>query len=62
MHLYKPNPDIFKEVLLQANIVANETLFVDDRAENCLAASKLGIHTYQNEHPDDWLTVEALSI
>lgn len=62
MHLYKPNPDIFKEVLLQANIVAKETLFVDDRAENCLAASKLGIHTYQNEHPDDWLTVEALSI
>ncbi|MBO7125577.1 MAG: HAD family phosphatase, partial [Bacteroidales bacterium] len=43
----KPNPEIFKFVLQDAGLVAEETLFVDDLAENVAAASTIGIHTMQ---------------
>lgn len=43
----KPNPDIFKYVLRDADIVPEETLFVDDLQENLDAAATLGIHTHR---------------
>ena len=43
----KPNPEIFKFALQDANLVADETLFVDDLADNVAAAATLGIHTIQ---------------
>lgn len=55
MHLAKPNARIYEEVIRQANIHPDETLFIDDLKENCEAAEKLGIHAFQNVKFDDWL-------
>ncbi len=57
MHLAKPNARIYEEVIKQANINPDETLFIDDLKENCEAAEKLGIHTFQNVKFDDWLAL-----
>lgn len=58
LHLAKPDARIYKAVIDNANIIPTETLFIDDLQENCEAAEKLGIHTFQNEGFDDWLGVE----
>ena len=57
MHLAKPDAHIYEEVVRQANINPDETLFIDDLKENCEAAEKLGIHTFQNVKLDDWLAL-----
>jgi Na+/H+-dicarboxylate symporter len=57
MHLAKPDARIYEEVVKQANINPDETLFIDDLKENCEAAEKLGIHTFQNVKFDDWLSL-----
>ena len=57
MHLAKPNARIYEEVIRQANIHPDETLIIDDLKENCEAAEKLGIHTFQNVKFDDWLAL-----
>ncbi|RLD30228.1 MAG: HAD family phosphatase [Bacteroidetes bacterium] len=46
IHLRKPNQDIFQFVLDQNNLLAKECLFVDDTKEHILAASQLGINTW----------------
>lgn len=56
LHLAKPQREIFETVLQQADIKADETLFIDDSLKNCQAAEALGIHTYHNHHINDWLT------
>ena len=56
LHLAKPQREIFEAVLQQADIKADETLFIDDSRKNCEAAQALGIHTYHNQHINDWLT------
>ena len=56
LHLAKPSREIFEAVLQQADIKADETLFIDDSLKNCQAAEALGIHTYHNERINDWLT------
>ena len=56
LHLAKPQREIFETVLQQADIKADETLFIDDSLKNCQAAEALGIHTYHNQHINDWLT------
>lgn len=43
----KPEQEFFRKILKQENVQAEETFFVDDMIENCRAASKLGIKTYQ---------------
>ena len=55
LHLAKPQREIFEAVLQQADIKADETLFIDDSLKNCQAAEALGIHTYHNQHINDWL-------
>ena len=55
MHLVKPDAEIFREVLRQTGIRAEETLFIDDSANNCAGAAALGIHTHQVKVSDDWL-------
>lgn len=57
MHLAKPDACIFEEVMRQANILPEETLFIDDLKENCEAAESIGIHTFQNVKFDDWQTL-----
>lgn len=56
MHLIKPSEEIFKSVLDEAGIMAEQTLFVDDSADNCRAAREVGIKTFLNEKPDDFFT------
>lgn len=58
MHLIKPDEKIFRETLSQAGLKAEETLFIDDRKENCEGAAKVGIQTFLNAEPDDWMGLE----
>ena len=46
MRLRKPQPEIYKQVLIENNLLASETLFVDDKKENTDAAEKLGIQVW----------------
>jgi len=54
MHLAKPDRAIYEEVLRQADIRAEETLFIDDSQKNLDGAAALGIDTYL-AHDDNWL-------
>ena len=53
MHLAKPDKAIFEKVLEEANLLPEETLFIDDSEANCKAASELGIHTHHNHIGED---------
>lgn len=56
MHLDKPDPMIYKEVVSKTGALADETLFIDDLAANCEAAQKsVGWNVFQNKNFDDWL-------
>jgi len=41
----KPDAEIFEEVLAESNILASETLFLDDNRDNITGAGKVGIKT-----------------
>lgn len=45
MGLRKPGTAIYDEVLHQQNLKAEETLFLDDNADNIEGANQVGIHT-----------------
>ena len=53
MHLAKPNKAIFEKVLHDANLLPEETLFIDDSEANCKAAEEVGIHTHHYHIGDD---------
>jgi len=53
VHFRKPNADIFEYVLNDANIIANETLFVDDTYENIEAAKELGLQVWHLQSNED---------
>lgn len=56
MHLEKPNAAIYEEVSRRASLSAADTLFIDDRADNCAAAqASVGWHVFQNKGLNDWL-------
>lgn len=44
----KPNSDIFEFVLNENNLIASETIFIDDTKENTAAAKELGISVWNN--------------
>ncbi len=46
MSLRKPQPEIYAQVLTENNLIATETLFVDDKKENTDAARQLGIQVW----------------
>jgi len=46
MKMRKPDTEIFEFVLKENNLIAEETLFVDDTKENTDAAAELGIQTW----------------
>lgn len=46
INLRKPEPSIFEYVLKEHNLKPEETLFIDDTAENTAAAEQLNIHTW----------------
>ena len=43
----KPEKDIYETLLGRYGLKAEESVFLDDRAENCEAARQLGIHAIQ---------------
>ena len=46
MHKAKPEKDIYEQMMKEANILPEETFFIDDSAINCQAAISLGIQSY----------------
>lgn len=54
MHVAKPDAAIFQQVLEETGIAPEETLFIDDSADNCRTAEALGIHTYTPKAHEDW--------
>jgi glucose-1-phosphatase len=48
----KPDVEIYEHVLLSNNLVARETIFLDDNKDNLLGANKAGIQTFHVQHPD----------
>lgn len=54
MKMAKPEPEIFKAVIEDAGITAEETFFIDDSAINCKVAQELGIATYTAKAGEDW--------
>ena len=46
VHFRKPDAAIYKFVLNENNLIAKETIFIDDVEENTIAANALGIHTW----------------
>ena len=45
IHLRKPNVEIYEYVLQDANLNANESVFIDDVAANIEGAKQAGLHT-----------------
>ena len=45
MGLMKPDPEIYQQVLDEQGLIAEETLFLDDNADNIKGAATLGIET-----------------
>ena len=50
----KPDPDFFQYVLKQENLIAEETLFVDDNEKNVAVARSFGMKTLQPVNGEDW--------
>ena len=53
MHLAKPDKAIFEKVLQDANLLPEETLFIDDSEANCKVAEEVGIHAHHYHIGDD---------
>ncbi len=56
IHLRKPNADIFEFVLEKNQLSPTETIFIDDTKNNTDTASKLGIHTWNNNPETEDIT------
>lgn len=46
MHLRKPDPEIYRQTIIQAGIDPSRTLFIDDNAANIASAREVGLQTY----------------
>lgn len=56
MGLRKPQPEIYTQVLNENDLIAAETLFVDDKKENTDAAAQLGIQDWNLKVGDEDVT------
>ena len=52
MGLRKPDPEIFKVVLRENNLTAEETLFIDDSPQHIESAKSIGINAYHLDNVD----------
>ena len=52
--MIKPEMEIFKAVIEDADIDPKETFFIDDSDINCKVAQELGISTYTPKAGEDW--------
>jgi len=51
----KPNPGAWQVILNGHQLSAETCLFIDDKLENIEAAAQLGIQTFHNKSPRDWM-------
>ena len=54
MNCVKPHNQIYLTMLHDAQILASETLFIDDSVENIESAKKLGFQTYLAQEQEDF--------
>lgn len=54
MKCSKPGEEIYRKMLADGGMVAEETLFLDDSDRNLEAAAKVGIKTLKVENGEDW--------
>ena len=54
MNCSKPGEEIYRKMLLEGNMKAEETLFIDDGERNIAAARKVGINVLRVENGEDW--------
>ncbi len=54
LHMLKPDTNIFRYVLEDAGLLAEETLLIDDASANCRAAESLGMRSYTPQPREDW--------
>lgn len=54
MHCSKPSEEIYKKMLSDGRMKADETLFIDDSEKNIEAAKKVGIKTLLVKNGEDW--------
>ena len=54
MNCSKPGEEIYRKMLLEGNMKADETLFIDDGERNIAAARKVGINVLKVENGEDW--------
>jgi len=52
LNLAKPDSQIFEYVLRHSKLIASETLFIDDKLENILAAKELGFNVLHYTHQE----------
>ena len=50
----KPEPEIFRQMIKDAQIRPEETLFIDDSTSNITAGKNAGLQTFQPENASDW--------
>ena len=53
LKIRKPEKDIFKLILSEQKLNANEVLFIDDSYQHIKAAKKLKLNTYHLKHEED---------
>lgn len=53
MHKAKPDKNIYEQMMKEANILPEETFFIDDSGTNCQAAAALGIQSYNYHIGED---------
>ncbi|MBQ8542644.1 MAG: HAD family phosphatase [Bacteroidaceae bacterium] len=54
MNCSKPGEEIYRKMLLEGNMKAEETLFIDDGERNIAAARKVGINILKVGNGEDW--------
>ncbi len=54
MGVVKPSKEIFLQMIDDAGLIPEETLFIDDGARNIATAKELGFQTYQPLNGEDW--------
>jgi glucose-1-phosphatase len=53
----KPDVEIYEHVLQRNNLLAHETLFLDDNKDNLTGANKAGISTFHVQYPDQIFSI-----
>lgn len=53
IRMIKPDPAIYRHALRQFGLAAHETVFIDDRADNCESARQVGLHAIQFASAED---------